>query len=1357
MAGSLGSASFELVADNTQLTAAFVQAKATAQNATKAISDAAKAQAAVLNATSEQQKQALSKVAVAQTQAAQGFSQMATQANQRYQAMAQSATQAAGQVTQANIKMSQGNQQAGNSFLTLTRAGVAFVVAAAGVKLGAETVHDAMEKVTETTLKAEQAQRALNAAYGAAAPIQKQYADSLADQFKRTNTEVERGVAQMSVLQRQYGLTGAETQKLTKLGLDLNAAYGGDLQETFRSVEAAIRGEAEALEKYGIALQQNAIENSNLLTDAQKRNFSSMDAVSQARLRYRIILEAGASVEGAAKARADSNQGAFDRLNRATDELAKTIGKTLVPAQAEAAGWFAKEAEAANASIIKYDAVKKAIRELREEGKGFFTGNDFFDFNSIIGLGINRNAIQEQINKDATRDAEYAAINRRIAEQRQAELDAKARADSDAADETERRKRQGEAIARDLQQAHDARIKDLDDQKTALEAKEEAEIRALDASKDRRVKEINEAAQASKDASDAEIARLQVRLETEKRLAQDAHDDEIKRIEVVADAVKKSTDEAIRNAEHKRDAAKKASEDERDSAIERLDAEKRARDDRRVQEDRARDDANQEIERAEDHRHDQEMRDLDDEAAADRKKSDKRIRNLDRAADREEERHRKAVRNIEDEAQRQLDAIDAQLRALDDADRQAQNADRTSDLQGKVGEAQQALTRARGTGTPAEIAAARAKLTAAIKIGDPEAEKKARDELVAIAGQGTVAIREAEEKLAEAEKNLRDEGTKQSRDAERQRLKDAQDAIRQKADDEKRQEEDRDRKRKARIDKDKQSERDRMADLLDKLAKSKRAEDDLHDHNVEQSKDAAEQRQRDLEDVRRKEEEDDQDARRRVQRRYEDEREQIRLTYDDDQVGQIPALRRAQDAAQESYERQKDAAHESLQQQQRQIDDTYNNQETGLIPLVRKAAEENARKFNQMAADVVASHAAQKQAIQDTYTNKERTGLIDRLEDLKDKTDAELKLTLQKWEDYKKGLVGDEGVNKKTWDEATKQAQEFFNFLKSQNGLTVRVNVEQRSSGGGSNRNQGGNENDAPGGGGGSYPNPPSVPGTTPAPPEGSSGEVDVSGSRFAVGLGYAAPYNGSFAPGPGWEGGAAWAGGPSHHKGIDLRIKGADNGGLGMPIGAFTSGNIKSTFTAYDPSKANSTQAGGKYVVIENGDKTFWYMHLNSVAKSSGHVNRGDVIGTLGETGTEKYPHLHFEVRNGFNNGPMSLRELRQNGVDPRPYMRDSGHLFTHPTLTYTPANREWNMIAERRPELLVGGAQTAAMTRGSSSSGAIDTDGLVRLMARAVAASRPIVLQGTSEELARKVRQEQRNEARHDDLLRGLAGRVR
>lgn len=61
-----------------------------------------------------------------------------------------------------------------------------------------------------------------------------------------------------------------------------------------------------------------------------------------------------------------------------------------------------------------------------------------------------------------------------------------------------------------------------------------------------------------------------------------------------------------------------------------------------------------------------------------------------------------------------------------------------------------------------------------------------------------------------------------------------------------------------------------------------------------------------------------------------------------------------------------------------------------------------------------------------------------------------------------------------------------------------------------------------------------------------------------------------------------------------------------------------------------------GNYVVIDHGDGTFgtyWHLSQNGVIPKVGdHVDRGDKIAISGHTGVSSTPHVHFDVRTGWN-----------------------------------------------------------------------------------------------------------------------------
>jgi len=123
--------------------------------------------------------------------------------------------------------------------------------------------------------------------------------------------------------------------------------------------------------------------------------------------------------------------------------------------------------------------------------------------------------------------------------------------------------------------------------------------------------------------------------------------------------------------------------------------------------------------------------------------------------------------------------------------------------------------------------------------------------------------------------------------------------------------------------------------------------------------------------------------------------------------------------------------------------------------------------------------------------------------------------------------------------------------------------------------------------------------------------------------------------PGWGWGGRLSW---PTDGHAIDPD-RGFRKGhpatdilaSLGSPVYAAETGVV--IWAGYN------TWGYGNLVILDHGGSWLtFYVHLDSVYVDCGQaVSRGEVIGTVGQTGSSSFPHLHFEVRrNGFNFNPL-------------------------------------------------------------------------------------------------------------------------
>lgn len=108
---------------------------------------------------------------------------------------------------------------------------------------------------------------------------------------------------------------------------------------------------------------------------------------------------------------------------------------------------------------------------------------------------------------------------------------------------------------------------------------------------------------------------------------------------------------------------------------------------------------------------------------------------------------------------------------------------------------------------------------------------------------------------------------------------------------------------------------------------------------------------------------------------------------------------------------------------------------------------------------------------------------------------------------------------------------------------------------------------------------------------------------------------------------GPRWGG---FHSGIDF------TGPIGTPVFAAGDGWVVTPV---------GTSGYGNVVAIAHPDgATTWYCHLSQILATGGHVQAGQIIGLVGNTGYVTGPHLHFEVR--YNNTP----------IDPVPWLRGHG-----------------------------------------------------------------------------------------------------
>ena len=99
-------------------------------------------------------------------------------------------------------------------------------------------------------------------------------------------------------------------------------------------------------------------------------------------------------------------------------------------------------------------------------------------------------------------------------------------------------------------------------------------------------------------------------------------------------------------------------------------------------------------------------------------------------------------------------------------------------------------------------------------------------------------------------------------------------------------------------------------------------------------------------------------------------------------------------------------------------------------------------------------------------------------------------------------------------------------------------------------------------------------------------------------------------------------------HKGVDYKVP------LGTPVMAAETGKVVSV-------KYSNNGYGNQIIIQHNNTLTTLYAHLSEINVKKGiEVQKGKIIGTVGNSGFTTTPHLHFEVH---ENG---------SAVDPKIYL---------------------------------------------------------------------------------------------------------
>lgn len=192
----------------------------------------------------------------------------------------------------------------------------------------------------------------------------KDYADAL----YLDNIQVENAVSKFRILTTTIGLNNEKSKEMsfnmTQLAYDLAAVSGNDVSQTINQITSALGGQTKALKSYGIAIDQNTIQQL-LNANGINRKVSSLTAAQKMEARYVAIMQQSSGMQGYYAKTLLSPANALNILKDQFSMLAREIGNVFIPILM--------------ALVPIIIAVTRALRRLAQAIASFFGINIDFD------------------------------------------------------------------------------------------------------------------------------------------------------------------------------------------------------------------------------------------------------------------------------------------------------------------------------------------------------------------------------------------------------------------------------------------------------------------------------------------------------------------------------------------------------------------------------------------------------------------------------------------------------------------------------------------------------------------------------------------------------------------------------------------------------------------------------------------------------------------------------------------------------------------------------------------------------------------------------------------------------------------
>lgn len=217
----------------------------------------------------------------------------------------------------------------------------------------------------------EQAMGGLEAVFGDQAAAVKKWSDTSAEAVGLSKAEYGNFATVVGAQFKNLGVpmddVAGNTDELIKLGADLAASMGGTTADAVSALGSALRGEADPAERYGLALNQTAV-NAKLAAEGNADLEGAALTAAKAQAIMELATEQAGGAVGAYAREADTVAGSQATLAAQTKDAAAALGQSLLPViqpliagLADMGGWIKDNASWITPLIVAVGALAAGI------------------------------------------------------------------------------------------------------------------------------------------------------------------------------------------------------------------------------------------------------------------------------------------------------------------------------------------------------------------------------------------------------------------------------------------------------------------------------------------------------------------------------------------------------------------------------------------------------------------------------------------------------------------------------------------------------------------------------------------------------------------------------------------------------------------------------------------------------------------------------------------------------------------------------------------------------------------------------------------------------------------------------------